>query len=699
MTLQTREMTPMELGDAVEDNDEYRYSDSELAAIIRNEVHNSNTEWTSSVAGQRERAYRAYYGIDKDKPKNRSQHVSMEVFDSVESIKAKMLRTFTANRQVVKFEPLSQQDVQAAEAATIYTNTIFHRKNPGYKILNDAFHDGLLTKQCCIKRYWKEEINRIPESFEDVPAEALDAFLAQPNIELIEITDERTEMIEQATPQGMMNGEQRFVSGEIYRIEDNSHVAIEVVPPEDFFIDGNADDIRHGNFFGQRFEKTESELIEEGFDPEVIKGISHWDVLPLDFEESARHSIDDTYRWKRYQGENERRLIVVYECYIKIDMTGDDIAEWWQIIMGGSDVIHKERVAEVPYETWSPFLLSHKTIGMSIADITIDLQKTISSVIRGWTDNIWITNTTRSVANLSLIKNPRDLIENYIGAVIDSPDPQNAVVPLQNTPLNSSTGTLYELLNQQKEMRTGDTRLAKGMNQDAIAKQNAQDMINDLTNAANERIMIMAKSFAEVCLKPLMRAIYRLGVENGQVVSAEVQGQYQQMNPQGWQMRDNLIVDVALTPEESEVKARALLQMHQLMGADPQMQPIYGIEQKYAVFSRALDLMGCKSPAYLANPQTPQVQQQMQVQIQKSQEMEQMQKQLAGMQVQLQTFSEETKRLRVMLDAENKQERLDLDTQKAADEQALNEREFEHDKKMDYAEVAIEATQKRPASI
>jgi hypothetical protein len=552
---------------------------------------------------------------------------------------------------------------------------------------------------CAIKRYWKEDIARIPEKFEDVPADALDAFLSSGQFELISITDERMEQFEQQTPNGPVVGEQAMLSGEVYRIEDRSHVAVEVVPPEDFFIDGNAEDQRQAKFFGQRFEKTESELIEEGFDPELVKQIGHQDVLALDFEESARNSLDNTFRWHRYQGENERRLVVCYEAYIAIDMDNDDIAEWWQIIMGGNTVLHKERVSEVPYETWSPFLLAHKTIGMSIADITIDLQRTISSVIRGWVDNIWISNTTRSVANLSLIKNPRDLIDNNIGAVIDSPDPANSVMPLATTPLNSSTGNLYELLSQQKEMRTGDSRLAKGLNQDAISKQNAQDMIQDLTNAANERIMIMATGFAETCLKPLFRAIYRLGVENGQVVTAEVQGQVQQLNPQNWVMRDNLIVDVALTPEDSNAKAGALLQMHGILSQDPTMAALYDLPNKYAVVSRAMDLMGLRSPAYLSNPASPEVQKKMQQAQMEKQKMEQMQQQIMQMQMQLQGFDEETKRLRVMLDAEHKAEKLELDSTTKADKQALDEKQFTHDKQMDYAELAIEATQERPASL
>jgi hypothetical protein len=237
------------------------------------------------------------------------------------------------------------------------------------------------------------------------------------------------------------------------------------------------------------------------------------------------------------------------------------------------------------------------------------------------------------------------------------------------------------------------------MNQDAIAKQNAQDMIQDLTNAANERIMIMASGFAEVCLKPLFRAVYRLGVENGQIVSAEVNGQYQQMNPTGWILRDNVIVDVALTPEDSQAKAQALLMMHSMLTQDPSVAPLYQLNNKYSVLTRAMDLMGLRSPAYISNPETPQVQQSIAAQSQQEKAMQDMQMQMQHMMLDMQKFGEETKRMRVMMDAQHKKESLEVDTTVKADQQALAEREFEHEQKMDFAELAIEATQQRPVSL
>ena len=60
---------------------------------------------------------------------------------------------------------------------------------------------------------------------------------------------------------------------------------------------------------------------------------------------------------------------------------------------------------------------------MSIADVTVDLQKTNSNIVRGILDNVYRVNTGLRIANLSILRNARDLIDNPIGGVIDSPDP------------------------------------------------------------------------------------------------------------------------------------------------------------------------------------------------------------------------------------------------------------------------------------
>ena len=59
----------------------------------------------------------------------RSQVVSTDVADTIETILPNLLRIFTASHQVVKCEPVKVEDIKMAEQVTSYINYIFNKDN------------------------------------------------------------------------------------------------------------------------------------------------------------------------------------------------------------------------------------------------------------------------------------------------------------------------------------------------------------------------------------------------------------------------------------------------------------------------------------------------------------------------------------------------------------------------------------------
>ena len=53
--------------------------------------------------------------------------MSMDVFDGVESIKALLMETFSADRDICRFDPQTSEDFVPAKMATALTNYIFYR--------------------------------------------------------------------------------------------------------------------------------------------------------------------------------------------------------------------------------------------------------------------------------------------------------------------------------------------------------------------------------------------------------------------------------------------------------------------------------------------------------------------------------------------------------------------------------------------
>jgi hypothetical protein len=372
-----------------------------------------------------------------------------------------------------------------------------------------------------------------------------------------------------------------------------------------------------------------------------------------------------------------------------------------------------EIVSEKPFRYFTPFPLPHRFHGMSLADVLFDIQKTQSSLKRGVVDHTFMTNTSRFIANLSLVKNPRDLLDNKVGAVIDvnSPNPENVVRPM---PMPNLSGTVFqaiENLETEKEARSGMSRMARGMDSTVVSKQNSSDLITQFMNASNRRIMVMARNLAENFLKPLMHDIYRLAIENeSQEKMIQLDGQFVPVNPQFLGDRTEMTVAVALTPEEQAQEAQMLLSLDQqftLNPNDPNLGGMYGAPQRHAMLSRAFELLNIKSAGmYLFDPNSPEYQQQQQSMQAQQEEAASKQSEVekfnAGMtarqvavlegQLELDVMKEQNKMLIEMENMQHAQEekesRLLMDVEKQ-----------NHDMEMDEKELVVEKQQKRNVSI
>ena len=674
----------------------YRYQDAELVALVKDCVSNSQTHWESDIAKSRDRAYDYYYGKRPyAQDGNTSDYVSQEVFDSVEGLKAKLLRVFRSTRDVVRFVPVSEADVDNAQLRTEYVKRIFNKN--GYKILHDCFHDGLLSRLATVKRSWSEREVIDVETFTDVPTAQAEAFAANPEVVEV-IIEAETEQV-QVVPSLLGPIEQMvpMASGTVRRKRMERELVIEVIPPENVFIPEYCTDLGNLDSCAIRYDKPKYQLIQDGYDPEVVAGLSGTSG-EFDSLKSAR----DGDRQSFGRATDERELVTVYEAYLPLDMTtpkGEPSqgASLYQIVVCGDKVLSVEAVAEIPLRFWSPVMVAHKAIGMSIADVTMDIQSSVTNAVRGMLDNVHRVNAGVRIADMELIRNPRDLIDNPIGGVINSPD-MNAVSVIPQPQVSSATGSVLEILSQQKEMRTGDTRLGKGLEtQNIVTHQNSGDMIDQLINVGNERPLQMARAFAELCLMPLLLDIYRIGYENKYVVRMEVNGEYQDFDPTSIPYADEMEIDVAITPEYGQQRAAQLAQMHGTLMQNPAIGPLYTLEEQYAVMSEIFGLMGMAN--WLANPKDPKVQRRIQSMQQEGMKKAQMSEQLTAKQVELEERKVVAQERQVDMTAKARKEELDLNAAKSANDSSLKEREFAWKQQVDLAEFKIEKEQKRPVSL
>tara|TARA_R110002124_G_scaffold189027_1_gene356270 strand:- start:4042 stop:6132 length:2091 start_codon:yes stop_codon:yes gene_type:complete len=688
-------------------------NDDELLASLENNINAADSYAESEIGAQRDQGYRYYYGQPLGNERaGRSQHVSMDVFDAVESVKAMMMECFTADRNICRFDPQTAEDFMPAKMATAMTNYIFYRENNGSKILHDVIHDALIAKTGIIKRYYKNLYEYEEETFEGLDEPSFNMLMQDPDVTILEI-DEQVTTSQMQDPQTgqVVDVPQTMYSGEIARKIDKSKICIETIPPEDFLVSPRATDENDADFCSHRTSRTRGDLLSEGYDPEIVAKLDEDNDL---FEDSGlgRDSVDGLFKDDHQDDDNDRQHVTIYESYIK--KYRDDLKKcvYLKVLHSRHVMLDKEIVSEKPFRYFTPFPLPHRFHGMSLADVLFDIQKTQSSLKRGVVDHTFMTNTSRFIANLSLVKNPRDLLDNKVGAIIDvnSPNPESVVRPL---PMPNLSGTVFqaiENLEVEKEARSGMSRMSRGMDSTVVSKQNSSDLITQFMNASNRRIMVMCRNLAENFLKPLMHDIYKLAVEYEGEKSIQLDGQFVPVNPQFLGDRTEMSVAVALTPEEQAQEAQMLLSLDQqftMNPQDPNLGGMYGASQRHAMLSRAFELLNIKSSAmYLFDPNSPEFQQQQQQMQQQQQEAtekaSEVEKFHAGMtarqvavlegQLELDAMKEQNKMIIAMENMTHEHEigeaKLMLDTEKQT-----------HQMEIDEAELQLEAEQKRNVSI
>jgi len=685
--------------------------EDELIAVLERNIDAADTYANSEVGEQRDKGHRYYYGEPMgNETRGRSHHVSMDVFDAVEAVKAMMLSTFSADSNVCSFEAQSPEDATGARMATAWVNYNFYRQNDGYKILSDVIHDALVAKTGIVKRYFKNDYKYDEMEFKGISEDEFNVMMSDPTLEPMELEEEVVEVVDEQS--GMIYN-QVSISGTARKRINTSKVCVETVEPEDFLINPRAKTVQDSDFCSHRMARTRGELLSEGYSEDVVSKLDEEHMMKEDGS-LGRDSVD-SFRSDRFgiDDSHDREYVTLYESYIKRYDSTINSCVYYKCLHSRHTMLDSEIVSDMPFRAFTPFPLPHRFYGLSLADVLVDLQKTMSSLKRGVVDHLMLTTTSRWVANLSLVKNPRDLLDNRVGAVIDvmSPNPESVVRPLPTPQLNGNVYTAIENFEQEKESRSGSSRMSRGMDTTAVSKQNSSDLINTFMNASNRRIMVMCRNFAENFLKPLMHDLYRLGVEyENQEKMVQLDGRFVAINPAFLGDRTEMTVAVALTPDEKAQEAQVLLSLDQqftMNPQDPNLGGLYGQQQRHALVSKAFELLNIKEgSAYLADPNSEEFQQMQQQQQQQQEQAQQRQEEVEKFQAGMTARQVAVLEGQLELDVVKEQNHmlLELEKQEFTEEEkearlAMDTEKFLHDREMQEAELELEKSQKRNVSI
>jgi len=539
-----------------------KITEEELVTRIRGEITDSLGYMGDTISKQRESAMQYYYGLPfGNEVDGRSQFVDSTVQDTIEWIKPSLMRVFASGDEMVKFNPHGPEDVAMAEQATDYVNYVFTKDNPGWEILYSWFTDALLSKNGIVKVWWDEYEDSQREEYRGLDEISFTALVSVDDVEVIE----HTEYEEYGSP---------VHDVVIKRSAYNGKIKIENIPPSEFLISREAKDIQEARFVCHRVLKTLSELREMYPDQDIeIEDLGGADDDMADFsgERLERYQFDKSARyWEGWggdatYGEEGLRTYWLHESFLKTDYNNDGITELRKICTVGSTVLANEEIDSIPFVSITPIKIPHKFFGLSIADLVMDLQLMKSTLMRNLMDNMYNQNFGR-YAVLEGQANLDDLLTQRPGGVVRVKSP-NAVMPLNTPALEPYSFQMLEYLDGVRESRAGVSRMSQGMNENALTSHTTATAVNAVMTAAQSRVELIARNFAETGVKDLMITIYELLLKNQDKERVvKLRNEWIPVRPDVWNDKYDCTVSVALGHGSKDQQMMHLSQMIQFAG-------------------------------------------------------------------------------------------------------------------------------------
>ncbi len=567
-----------------------RMTDEEVAALVESAIGKGVGFADSKLAKEREELQRYYDGLLPGLPqKGKSKFVSMDVFDSVESLKSNLLEAFTGTNKRVNFKPTGADDIEAAEVCSAYTEYVVFEQNCGEDIYHDVIHNGLMARTGVAKVWWEEIEDVSEEEFEDLPEAELYALLAQDGVDVIDV--------EQDPTSGLF-------TGTISRTSNNSKVTIEALPPEEFGITENAKSLDDAEACWHVTRRSLSDLRKEGYPKELLERIktSESALANVNQEVMARFDQTETVVLGEQMYQDAVTKVDVYETYILLDMEDSGIASLWKITQAGNVILDKEQVTRRPFVSFSPLRRPHSFWGSNWAEKVIPTQNAKTVLTRGILDHTVTTNNPRYEVLNGTLTNVQELMDNRFGGIVNVKKP-GGITPLIQAQLNPYVFNTIQLLDERKEDTTGVSKLSKGLSKDAVSKQNSQGMVEELVMLSQQRQKTIARNFAKF-VKDLYLMAYQLVIENeNQQKVVDVAGSYVPIDIGRWKERRDMTVDVSLIRGEDQAQANDLIQIDGYLSQAA--GPLYGLEEKYHGLRRALQRRGIKDvDAWLKKPES-----------------------------------------------------------------------------------------------
>ena len=223
--------------------------------------------------------------------------------------------------------------------------------------------------------------------------------------------------------------------------------------------------------------------------------------------------------------------------------------------------------------------------------------------MRNLCDNMYNQNFGR-YAVLEGQANLDDLLTQRPGGVVRVKSPQ-AVTPLATPALEPYSFQMLEYLDGVREARAGVSKMSQGLDENALTSHTTATAVNAVMGAAQSRVELIARNFAETGVKDLMICIYELLHKNQDKERViKLRNEWIPVRPDVWRDKYDCTVSVALGSGNKDQQMMHLSQMLSFAGeAMKGGLPIVSVQNMYNLGASLVRAMGFQNvDDYLTDP-------------------------------------------------------------------------------------------------
>ena len=589
-------------------------SEEELQNIITAEIDDAQEYIDDIISPQRALAGQYYKGEPfGNEEEGRSQAISMDVRDTVQAMMPSIMRVFFAANNVVEFAPNGPEDVENAAQATEYVNYCLTRDNNLFNECHSTFKDALIRKNGIMKVWWNNDKDITTHKFTGLDEATFSVLQSDTTVEVkdVEITYGEApmmppEMEGMVDPMGMPlpppPPAPATYDCTVVRTVEKGRLCVQSVPPEEFLIDRRARSIETAEFVAHRRYVTVSDLVKMGYDFDEVQDLGYETQDDFGGNEEAFDRNPQAFTNITGRTDTSSRKVLYIEGYVYVDMDGDGIAELCRVCVAGSanKVLHWEPCDFIPFVDFCPDPEPHTFFGMSMADVTMDIQLIKSNILRNTLDSLAQSIHPRTGVVEGQV-NIEDVMNTEVGGIIRMRAP-GMVQPFTIPFVGQQAFPMLQYMDELRENRTGISKAAAGLDANAL-QSSTRAAVAATISAAAQHIELICRIFAETGMKNLFRKSMQLIAKNQDAPRmVRLRNKFVPIDPRAWDANMDVVVNVAIGVGSNEEKMAFLGQVAQKQEMLMQMGgPLADMQGYYNTLAQMMALAGYKDPTVFFN--------------------------------------------------------------------------------------------------